>query len=205
MQQENALFSRDPIFINARKLTMNEKEEKFVYEQEVSLTQKELQLDANSLEIKKEDYINAAGSVAFLFKDRKSKKEISIKGEELSFDARKKTITIRSNAAIKSDENILTASLLVIHFNDNNEIERITGEKTINFVKDNISGYSDKILWLFKEETVTLEESPYIIKSSSDGSGKGKMTGKILKIDLKTNKITIISGESGRTETIIEQ
>ena len=46
--------------------------------------------------------------------------------------------------------------------------------------------------------------SPYIIKKSK-GTDSGKTIGKELKINLKTDKITILSDDSSRTETIINK
>ena len=94
-------------------------------------------------------------------------------------------------------------SIPAAYFNEKNEPERITGEKDIHFTKDDLSGYSDRVNWLFKEEVIVLMGSPYIVKQSIAGEG-GRTEGKELKIDLKTNKITILSSGSRRTETIIK-
>jgi lipopolysaccharide export system protein LptA len=52
--------------------------------------------------------------------------------------------------------------------------------------------------WLFKENTMILKDLPQIVKKNG-----GTTIGEELKINLKTNKITILSSDTERTETTI--
>ncbi|NIM14551.1 MAG: hypothetical protein GTO45_21230 [Candidatus Aminicenantes bacterium] len=200
-EKENVLLSKEAVYINSQKFTIYEKENKLSYGGLVNLNQGDIVLDAIKLEIDEENGMIARGNVSLTFKS--GKKEIGIKGGEVIFNSKENRIEINKNAIIKSDENLLRADNIVVWFNEKNEPERITGEKDINFTKDDLSGYSDKVNWLFKEEVMVLMGSPYIVKRSIAGDG-GRTEGKELKIDLKTNKITILSSGSRRTETIIK-
>lgn len=199
--KENVLLSKEAVYINSQKFTIYEKENKLSYGGLVNLNQGDIVLDARKLDIDEENGIIARGNVSLSFKSEK--KEIGIKGGEVIFNSKEKRIEINENAIIKSDENLLRAANIVVWFNEKNEPERITGEKDINFTKEDLSGYSDRVNWLFKEEVMILMGSPYIVKQSIAGDG-GRTEGKELKIDLKTNKITILSSGSRRTETIIK-
>jgi lipopolysaccharide transport protein LptA len=200
-EKVNVLLSKEAVYINSQKFTIYEKENKLSYEGFVNLNQGDIVLDAMKLEIDEENGMIARGNVSLSFKSEK--KEIGIKGGEVIFNSKEKRIEINENAIIKSDENLLRAADIVVFFNEKNEPERITGEKNINFTKEDLSGYSDRVNWLFKEEVMVLMGSPYIVKQSIAGDG-GRTEGKELKIDLKTNKITILSSGSRRTETIIK-
>jgi lipopolysaccharide transport protein LptA len=204
LKKANVLFSADPIFINSKKFTIYEKEGRFNYEKDVHLNQGDIVLDAGKLEMNGDDHIDAKGNVSFSFKDKSGGSDIAMKGKEVIFDSPKRRININGNAVIKSNENILRASNLIIHFNDKNEVSRIEGEKDVNFLKDDLSGYSSKVNWLFKEETIILKGSPYIIKKGESGTTGGRTEGKELQIDLKTDKITILSGDQERTKTVIK-
>lgn len=196
LEKDSVLFSKESIFINANRIKILEKEDKFSYEQGVNLTQGEVLMECNSLEISGDNSINAQGRVSLTFKNQD--KEINLKGELFVFDSKTKTIDIRNRAAIKSDENIVKADVILIRFDEKNEVFSITGEDKVNFLKDDLSGYSDSVEWDFKKNEMTLRGSPRI--SRQEG---GQTTGKILKINLDTNTITILSGKSERTETII--
>jgi lipopolysaccharide export system protein LptA len=200
-EKENVLLSKEAVYINSQTFTIYEKENKLSYGGGVNLNQRDIVLDAMKLEIDEENGIIARGNVSLTFKS--GEKEIGIKGGEVIFNSKEKRIEINENAIIKSDVNLLRAAGIVVFFNEKNEPERITGEKNINFTKDDLSGYSDGVNWLFKEEVMVLMGSPYIVKQSIAGDG-GRTEGRELKIDLKTNKITILSSGSRRTETVIK-
>jgi len=198
LEKVNALFSKEPIFINSQQFTIFENEGRFSYERQVNLNQGDTALNAGSLEIREDNTIIAKGMVSLSFKDED--KEMAIKGDRVIFDAGGKRIDVTNNAVIKSDENVLKASQIVIRFNDNNQIDHITGEGDINFIKEeDLSGTSQRVKWLFKEEVMILKGSPQIVKQSG-----GRTSGKELKINLKNNKITILSDDSRRTETVIK-
>lgn len=197
MENENALFSKDAIFINAQKVTVLEKEKKITYEQNVSLTQSDVKLEAMKLEINGNNDIIATGKVSLNFKSEN--KMVSLKGERLLYDSKAKTIDLQNQAAIKSGDNVLQAVHIIISFNKDNEIQSINGQQKVNFLKEDLSGSSQRVEWDYKKDTMVFRGSPRIARS-----GGGKTTGEILKIELNTGRITILSNDSERSETVIQ-
>jgi len=196
LEKDNVLFSKESIFINARKVRILEKQNKFVYERKVNLNQGDVAMEAENLDISEEGLIKISGKVNLSFKN--GGKDMTLKGNKLEIDSKNKTIKIDGRAAIKSDETFLTANSIDIRFNENNEIDKIDGKDSVNFLKDDLTGYSNRVEWNFKEDLMVLRGKPRIQKE-----GGGKTTGKVLQIDVKTGKITILSTSSDRTETII--
>jgi lipopolysaccharide transport protein LptA len=197
LDQTNALFSLDPIYIDSGKFSLFEKEKKFAYERQVNLNQGDTRLTARSLEIEKDNSILAEGNASLSF--RRGDKEVTIKGDRLTFTPEKKQIDIVENAVIKSGESILRANRFEVHFSDDNEIEDISGESEVYFSKEDLSGTSRRARWLFNQEILILNGSPQVANKNG-----GKTSGKELRINLKTNKIMILSALSDRTETIIK-
>jgi lipopolysaccharide transport protein LptA len=197
VEKENALFSTDPIYINSARFTIFEKEKKFKYDRQVNLNQGDTRLNARSLEISEDGTISAEGNVSFSFK--KGEKEVVVKGDRLTFNPEEKQIDIDDNAIIKNDVNVLRAARFILQFNDQNEIGHITGEEDIYFTKEELSGTSRRVKWLFNQEVLVLKGSPQVVNKSGN-----RTTGKELSINLKNNKITIFSKESERSETIIQ-
>jgi lipopolysaccharide transport protein LptA len=196
IEKENALLSTDPIYINSARFTIFEKEKKFKYDQQVNLNQGNTRLNARTLEISEDGSISAKGSVDFSFKN--GDKQVAVKGDQLTFNPEEKRIDIVDNAAIKSDINVLRAGRFLLQFNDKNEIGDINGEEDIYFTKDDLSGTSRRVKWLFDREILVLQGSPQVVQSGT------RTAGKELSINLKNNKITIVSEESERSETIIK-
>ena len=161
------------------------------------MVQDDIGLRAARLEITDDNDIEAGGKVSLSFKNEERK--IAIKSDLVTFNPKEQSIDIRSNATIKNGESILKANLFVIRFNDKNEITRISGEDGIDFIKEDLYGNSGKVEWLFKENTMILKDLPQIVKKNG-----GTTIGEELKINLKTNKITILSSDTERTETTIK-
>ena len=199
VEKESALFSLDPIYINAVEITILEKEKKFKYRQQVNLTQGETQLSAYTLSISEDSSVLAEGRVSLAFK--KSEKDIAVQGGKLTFDPAKEEISIVDSAVIKSGETILRSAAFQLLFNERKEVDRIRGEEDIYFVKDDLSGKSRRADWLFSREVLILKGGPPEIVNQNGG----KTTGKELRVNLRDNRITIISDESDRTQTIIRQ
>ncbi len=197
VEKENALFSTDPIYINSTRFTIFEKEKKFQYDGQVNLNQGDTRLNANSLEISEDGRISARGSVDFSFKN--GDKQVAVKGVQLTFNPEEKRIDIVDNAVIKNDVNVLRAGRFVLQFNDKNEIGDIRGEEDIYFTKEELSGTSRRVKWLFNREILVLQGSPQVVNESGT-----RTTGKELSINLQNNKITILSEESERSETVIQ-
>ncbi|MCP5106972.1 MAG: LPS export ABC transporter periplasmic protein LptC [bacterium] len=197
LRKQNVLFKQAPIFINSQKFTIFEKENRFSYEQRVSLLQGDISLTAGSLEIRDDNDIEIKERVLLSFKS--DDKEISIRGDRFVFNAGKRNIEISGNPVIKNDENILKADYFVIQFSDQNALTGIYGDGDINFTREDLSGTSGKVDWLFTEDTLVLKDLPQIMKKNG-----GTTMGDELKINLKTNKITILSSATERTETLIK-
>lgn len=198
LTKANVLFSMDPIFINARMFTIFEKENKFKYEKPVSLVQGDITLNTQILEITDENKIETStGRTSLTFKT--VGREVAVVGDSFIFNADEKNIAISGTAVIKNDINILKADRFTLNFDDKNEMTHIFGEGNVNFNKDDITGVSGNVKWLFNEDILILQDLPQVTKR--DG---GTTLGKELQIDLKTNKITILSSATDRTETIIK-
>ena len=196
VEKENALFSTEPIYINSARFTIYEKEKRFQYDGQVNLNQGDTRLSARSLEINEDGRISAQGHVDFSFKN--GDKEVSVKGDRLTFNPEGKRIDIIDNAIIKSDVNVLRAGRFLLQFNEKNEIGNISGEEDIYFTKEELSGTSRRVKWLFNKEVLVLQGSPQVVQSGN------RTTGKELSINLQNNKITILSEESERSETVIQ-
>jgi lipopolysaccharide transport protein LptA len=204
LKKKNVLFSEAPMFLNAKEFRILEKKKKFRYDTRVQLMQDDISLNTDTLEITEENQIEANGKVSLSFKDKSSDagtgaKDIAIKADNIAFNARERNIEITGNGAIKSGETLLKANRLVVQFSDANEITDISGEGDIEFLKDDLSGTSGKVQWLFAKEMMILKNSPRVAKKNG-----GATSGKELEIDLKTNTIKILSGASERSETIIQ-
>ncbi len=197
LEKDNVLFSKEVIFINAQKVEILEKENKFSYDRNVNLTQGEVKLTAAKLEISEINDITATGKVSLFFKSEG--KEVALKGETLKFDSKTKTIDIRDQAVIKSGENVLQATHIIISFNKTNEVQSILGRQKVNFQKEDLSGNSDRVEWDFKKDIMVFKGSPRISRTRG-----GQTTGEVLKIDLNSSRITILSNESNRSETVIQ-
>ncbi|MCX6580781.1 MAG: LPS export ABC transporter periplasmic protein LptC [Candidatus Aminicenantes bacterium] len=202
LKKKNVLFSEAPMFLNAKEFRILEKKNKFRYDTRVQLMQDDISLTADTLEITEENQIEASGKVSLSFKNREGDsgaKDIAIKADNIVFNARERNIEIAGNGAIKSGETLLKANRLVVQFSDANEITDISGEGNIEFLKEDLSGTSGKVQWLFAKEMMILKDSPRVAKKTG-----GATSGKELEIDLKTNTIKILSSASERSETIIQ-
>ncbi|HLP58368.1 MAG TPA: LptA/OstA family protein, partial [Candidatus Deferrimicrobium sp.] len=204
LKKKNVLFSEAPLFLNAKEFRILEKQNKLRYDTHVQLMQDEITLTTDTLEITEENQIEANGKVSLTFKNNNGDagtgaKEIAIKADNIVFNANERNIDLTGNAIIKSGETLLKADHLVILFNETNGITDISGEENIGFSKEDLMGTSGKVQWLFDKETMILKDSPRIAKKSG-----GATSGQELEIDLKTNKINILSSASERSKTIIK-
>lgn len=202
LKKQNVLFSEAPLFLNAKEFRILEKKNEFRYDNHVQLMQDDISLMADTLKIAEENQMEANGKVSLSFKNDNGdagSKEIAIKAENIVFNAKEKNIDITGNSVIKSGETILKADHMVVRFNETNGITDISGDGNIGFSKEELSGTSGKVQWLFDKETMILKDSPQIAKKSG-----GATMGQELEIDLKTNKINILSGGTERSKTIIK-
>ncbi|MCK4835411.1 MAG: hypothetical protein KAT17_02175 [Candidatus Aminicenantes bacterium] len=196
-EKKNALFSTDSIFINSKIIEIHQRDNKILYKNKIRLQQDDTILTADNLEILDQNKMDAQGSVSLLFKDKEE--EINLRGDNIVFDPEPKTITIKENGILKNKDRMLNAKYIRITFNKDQELDNIYGENEVRFIKDKIQGNSKKVNWEYKKEIMIFLESAQI-KSQSKGITRGDR----LRLDLKDNKIMILSDQQNRSETIIE-
>lgn len=197
LEKQNVLFAKAPVFINANKFEIHEKDNKLIFDKQTNLLQGNTSLKAKRLEIVDDNKILAQGNASLVFKNED--KEVTIKGNEIIFNPSAKQIQVKEEAAILNDDNLLRADEFSLEFDAKNEMNRILGTGNISFSKETLNGSAGKFEWLFKEDTLILKDEPQIEKEKG-----GTTFGDVLKIDLKTSKVTILSGKTDRTETVIE-
>lgn len=194
--KKNVLFSKNPLFINADEFEIQERKNRIIYRKKVNLIQGDTALRASMLELIEDKSTSAEGDVVMTFKN--GSQEVSIKGQRLFFEPETKRINVSGDAVIINSDNQLKAQLFRLEFSDNNELARIIGENDVRLIRKDIMGSSGKVEWDFKKETMLLRNKPQI-----DRREGGTTYGELLKIDLKTNKITVQSGDMERAETIL--
>jgi lipopolysaccharide export system protein LptA len=94
---------------------------------------------------------------------------------------------------------MLQAKTVKIIFNKDQELENIYGENQVRFTKGQIQGSSKKVNWDYQKEIMLFLDSAQL-KSQNKGITRGDR----LRLDLKDDKITILSDLQNRSETIIE-
>jgi len=198
LEQKNVLFSEDNLFIHARHIKIFTEENKVSYTDRVRLYQGDTILRSESLEFSDPGNILAKGQVFLSF--RNNEDVVVLQGKTVTFDSEKRTIHLTGRASVQNGNRTLGADDILIRFNDRQELETILGEKSAQFNKDDISGKSEKVRWDFIKDEMTFREAAEI-RSKTGGVTKGQE----LKLDLKTEKITILSGETDRTKTVIDE
>lgn len=217
LNKKNVLFSSAPIFINAKEFKIFEKQNKFRYDTWAHLLQDDITLRTGTLEITDENKIEAYGRTFLSFKNtnkNKNKKakandneedkednnnEIALVADSVVFNAKEKNIDITGKPIIRNNENILRANHFVIQFDEKNYVAHIFGEEDVSFTQEDLSGTSERVKWLFNENIMLLQGSPSVTRRNG-----GTTVGKELRIDLKTNNITILSSGTERSETVIK-
>ncbi len=197
----NVIFSDGSIFINAGKINFSSTQETFNYEKSIHLTQDNTTLSAEKLLIKKNNDIVATGDVSMAFRsDKKNNEdEVSLKGQKVVFDSKKRRIVIETSAAIQGKGAILKADNLTLQFSKESKLQTITGNKDIQFIKDDIIGSSEKVNWKFQQEIIEFNESANLVRGD-----RGNSKGDKLEFDLKSNKVLVHSDDTKRTETILD-
>jgi LPS export ABC transporter protein LptC len=195
---QDFLFSADSIFVNAKVIEIHNRENKVVYQDNIRLQQNETIITCDKLEILEKNRMNSKGNVSLSFKEKEN--EINLRGDEIIFDPDQQKITIKGKGVMKSNSRLLKAEFLEINFNDQNELDTIRGKKNIQFINEGIQGTAKQVNWKYLEEMMIFSDSAQISSQS-----KGITKGKELQLDLKTNKITILSDPDTRSETVIHQ
>lgn len=196
-ENSNALFSTDSIFVNAKKIDIFDRENRVLYRDDVRLQQNQTILNTDQLEVRGENHLRSKGNTHLVFKNQEG--IITIMGESVEFNPKERTITIQDKAVVRSENRMLKGKLIRILFDEDNQVDRIWGEKEIQFTQEKITGSAEKVNWDFKKELMHFSDSAQI-KTADGGSTRGKE----LMLDLKTSKITVLSEDSKRSETVIE-
>lgn len=199
LDNENILFSKNAIFVNAGKVKVLNKKNSFSYQKDVRLSQESTLLKTDKLEIDENNDLAAEGNVSLSFSNSKGGDEIVLRGNKVTFDSKNRKILIQDSAVIRGKEAVLKGDRLDLEFDQNNDLATIVGEKDIEFIKDNIQGSSQKVEWRFQKEFIIFTEAAELKKP-----GGGTAKGEKLEFNLKTEKVVIVSDETKRTETILD-
>ncbi|MCK5005550.1 MAG: hypothetical protein KAS21_10690, partial [Candidatus Aminicenantes bacterium] len=167
------------------------------YSTNVSLFQGDTKLNAEKVEIGENKSINISGKAKLNFTN--NEKGISISGEEIKIDPDKNFLYIKGKGVLSEENNSLSGESLVVEFNDNKKISRVTGEDKIEFKRKGISGKSEKVIWKFNEKIITFITNAQLIKADS-GSSKGDE----IKFYIEDERVVIRSADGKRSETKID-
>jgi lipopolysaccharide export system protein LptA len=196
-KENSVLFSRDELFVHAKKIRIFTRENKIQYTDAIRLYQGDTVLRAGSLEFEENSRVLAQGKVFLSFKENED--SIVLQGERILFDPAEKQIKVDKKGLLQSGTHILRAEHITIEFNEQQELERILADTSVTFNKDKITGNSKNVVWRFKEDLMTFQGNARI-KTQSGGVTKGEE----LLLNLKEEKITILSDQSGRSQTVID-
>jgi len=197
-KKKNIIFQNSPIYINSDGIEINKKDNITKFITNVKLIQNETMINTDELKSYENNNMILNGKSSFDFKDNEN--EIKVRGETIEFLPKEYKIKIKNNGMIKNDNKNLKANDIVINFNKkSSSIDTIIAKDNVRFNKDELSGNSDIINWLFSKELVVFKGNPEITNEN-----KSKTKGDILKLDLKTDKIEILSKSIKKTETTID-
>ncbi len=197
LESDNSIFSKLPVYVSSKKIEIDDKSGSVVYSTNVSLFQGDTKLNAEKVEIGENKSINISGKAKLNFTN--NEKGISISGEEIKIDPDKNFLYIKGKGVLSEGDNSLSGESLVVEFNDNKKISRVTGEDKIEFKRKGISGKSEKVIWKFNEQIITFITNAQLIKADS-GSSKGDE----IKFYIEDEKVVIRSVDGKRSETKID-
>ena len=197
LESDNSIFSKLPVYVSSKKIEIDDKSGSVVYSTNVSLFQGDTKLNAERVEIGKNKSIIVSGKAILNFTN--SEKGISISGEEIKIDPDKNFLYIKGKGVLGEGDNSLSGESLVVEFNDNKKISRVTGENKIEFKRKGVSGKSEKVIWMFNEKIITFITNAQLIKADS-GSSKGDE----IKFFIEDERVVIKSASGKRSETKID-
>ncbi|MCK5222387.1 MAG: hypothetical protein KAR14_12455, partial [Candidatus Aminicenantes bacterium] len=197
LESGNSIFSKSPVFISSKKVEIYEKSGTIIYSEDVSLFQGDTKLNAEKVEIGNNKSINISGKAKLNFTN--GEKNISIGGNEIKIDPTQNSLYIDGEGMISEGENSLSGKSLIVEFDDNNQISRVTGKNKIEFKRKGISGKSEKVVWKFSEKIITFINNAQLIKTDS-----GRSKGAEIQFSIEDEKVLIKSAEGKRSETKID-
>lgn len=197
LESGNSIFSKSPVFISSKKVEIYEKSGTIIYSEDVSLFQGDTKLNAEKVEIGNNKSINISGKAKLNFMN--GEKNISIGGNEIKIDPTQNSLYIDGEGMISEEENSLSGKSLIVEFDDNNQISRVTGKNEIEFKRKGISGKSEKVVWKFSEKIITFINNAQLIKTDS-----GRSKGAEIQFSIEDEKVLIKSAEGKRSETKID-
>ena len=170
------------------------------FEGNVSLIQDDVSIKTDILTISEKNGIKCES-----LSDKKStivfvnnNKEVILSGERLEFNKKENKIIIVGKAMLNNEKNKIQGNSLIINFMKE-KINEINGEGDIIFNKDKMHIESESVKWLYDIEFVYFYKLKTIEQKET-----GSIKGKKIKLNLKTNKMTVISDTDERTEMILE-
>ncbi len=200
LKQKSVLLSTNPIYVKSNSMKMDELKSFMEFKGKVFLMQNDVAIETDKLIISEKKGIKCKSSsekksvITFL----NNNKEVVLEGEEIEFLREERLIKIIGKAGLKDDDNKINGNILTIYFNKEG-IEKIKGIGDILFKKDKLIIESNTVEWLYDKELAIFEELKKVEKKEI-----GSIKGKQIKLNLKTNIITVFSEADERTETILE-
>jgi lipopolysaccharide export system protein LptA len=212
IQMKNLIFSDAPVYINADEFSLAEKSNQLIYRNNVRLRQQDSVLTADQLEIKDKNSIFIQGNAVFTFLE--NNKKLTIEGSQMTLMAANRQLSVNENARLNSVNQIkpeskndqekkaqnesLEADSFLFKFDNAGNIDVIEIINNVRFQQDDLSATSGKAEWFFQKEQIIFTDHPQVSRSNQSAT-----KGKKLLLDLKQNKLTVLSEEK-RAETTVQ-
>lgn len=187
------LFSaRKPVYISSEEVRLKDGEQSVRFSQAVKLYQDETELHCQELLIdNKKNLLQSTGAVTLKYRNP-AKESFLIRGDSVLFDSQANTVTIKGNASLYNEADLLKARTIVLHFDKQNNVQSVEGMEQVEFVRQDLNGKSQNLVWQYAKKLVTFRESAVISRRNG-----GSTAGKVLTLDLSTNQITVSSEGTG--------
>ncbi len=200
LKQKSVLLSTKPIYITSNSMIMDEEKSFMNFNGNVFLIQNDVSIKTDKLIISEKNGIKCKSKLEkqSIITFNNNNKEIVINGRLIEFNKEKKTINIVGEAILKDEDNKIKGDNLLIHFN-NDGIYEIIGKGNILFKKIKMIIEAESVKWLY-DKNIAFFNKLKQIKQKETGSIKGKR----IKLNLKTNKMTVISENEERTEMVLD-
>jgi len=86
-----------------------------------------------------------------------------------------------------------------VEFDDSKKIQKITGEKKIEFKRSEVSGTSERVIWKFSKKIITFFSKARLTKSNS-----GTSSGEEIQFYIEDERVVVKSTDGKRSETKID-
>jgi len=200
LKKKSVLLSAEPIYVNSQSMRLDESKSIMKFKGKVSLIQDDVLIKTDVLIISEKSGIKCKkkSDIKTIIVFFNNKKKIILKGDIIDINKNDKLIKINGNAVLKDDLSKLKGDNLFIYFN-NDGIVKITGSGNIKFKKDKLVIESENVRWLYDKELAFFEKLKKIEKKKT-----GRIIGKKIKLNLRTNLMTVFSDNDERTKTVLE-